>query len=314
MVHMNNQNRPEMITLDDQNFGSHVEHWNLLTQEPNTQVPKWLGLALDAPIMPMGLCPSEQHMDPEHWLIQGPKQSFIQFSQVIEVENQHPRSLKIAFPHFQSPYKVKAKIERIIRCSSNTQAVLQLNLGQNNIVYAFDTLYSVNHNQYSHDQTYLAQLNAWAYELQAVADDEQLVVDDPASIRHHHALNDILRANKGIAPENLQEKIEAWQPSSDDDQTPVTVNFSKMVAYLYGENMGQEDEAWFQGRIVGKTQVDCLDDTYTLYDVVFIHEEDQEAILIRIATQNPAYQNFDIGQYIRGNLWIQVSIYSQDAA
>ncbi|MBD0095870.1 hypothetical protein IAF33_19035, partial [Acinetobacter baumannii] len=42
----------------------------------------------------------------------------------------------------------------------------------------------------------------------------------------------------------LQELINEWQPKTKEDQEPVTVDFSKMVAYLYGENLGQEDEAW----------------------------------------------------------------------
>ena len=308
---MKNQNRPELITIEDQNFGSHVEHWNLLTDHPCTDVPKWLGLALDAPVMPMGLCKEEADMDASAWLIQGPKQATVQMTQVIAVENNKPQAVKTAFPSFESPYKVNAFIERIITCKSNTQAVLRLNLGANTIVYAFDTLYSVNHDQYEKDQLYLAQLNAWAYELEAVSDHEQLVVDDPASIKHHRALNDILAANNGVAPANLQEQIDAWEPKSEDDKEPVTVDFSKMVAYLYGENMGQEDEAWFQGNIVGKTSMSFMDQDYTLYDVALIHDENQAATLIRIATKNPAYKDFAIGQFIRGNLWIQVNIYAK---
>lgn len=311
IVNMKNQNRPELITIEDQNFGSHVEHWNLLTDHPCTDVPKWLGLALDAPVMPMGLCKEEADMDASAWLIQGPKQATVQMTQVIAVENNKPQAVKTAFPSFESPYKVNATIERIITCKSNTQAVLRLNLGANTIVYAFDTLYSVNHDQYEKDQPYLAQLNAWAYELEAVSDHEQLVVDDPASIKHHRALNDILAANNGVAPANLQEQIDAWEPKSEDDKEPVTVDFSKMVAYLYGENMGQEDEAWFQGNIVGKTSMSFMDQDYTLYDVALIHDENQAATLIRIATKNPAYKDFAIGQFIRGNLWIQVNIYAK---
>ena len=90
---MNNQNRPDTITIEDQNFGSHVEHWNLLTDNPATEVPKWLGLALDAPVMPMGLCLDESDMDASTWLIQGPNQSPVQFAQVIEVENNKPKIL-----------------------------------------------------------------------------------------------------------------------------------------------------------------------------------------------------------------------------
>ena len=109
------------------------------------------------------------------------------------------------------------------------------------------------------------------------------------------------------------EQIEAWQPKSDDDKEPVTVDFSKMVAYLYGENMGQEDEAWFQGNIVGKSSMQFMEHEYTLYDVTLIHEENQPAILIRIATKNAQYKNFEIGQFIRGNIWIQANIYAKSA-
>lgn len=311
---MNNQNRPEIITIDDQNFGSHVEHWNLLTEDPSKDVPKWLGLALDQPIMPMGICLDETDMDSSVWLIQGPNEALVQVSQVIEVENNRPKALKTAFPVFPSPYTTTATIQRIITCKSNTQAVLQLKLDNNSVVYAFDSLYSVNHAQYEKDQSYKLQLNAWAYELEKVSDHEQIVVDDPASIKHHRALNEILSENNGIAPENLQQLIDAWEPKSEADQEPVTVDFSKMVAYLYGEIIGQEDEAWFQGKIVGKTQMSFMEQDYAVYDVTLILDENQPATLIRIATKDNLYKNFEIGQYIRGNIWIQANIYAKNTS
>ncbi len=126
------------------------------------------------------------------------------------------------------------------------------------MVYAFDNLYSVNSAHYDKAQNYAVQLNAWAYQLEAVAEQEQLVVDDPASIKHHRALNDILAQHNGVAPENLQDLLDAWEPQSEDDKAPVTVNFSKMVAYLYGETLGQEDEAWFQGSVVRKTEMQFM--------------------------------------------------------
>jgi hypothetical protein len=268
-------------------------------------------MALDAPMMPMGLCETEQDMDTDVWLIQGPSESGIKVSQIIAVENNKPRALKTAFPSFESPYKYNAVIDRIIACESNTQAVLRLSLNKNTTIYAYDNLYSVNHNQYEKNQAYQVQLNAWAYELEVVADNETIEVDDPASIKHHRALNDILSANNGVAPENLQELIDAWQPKTPEDQEPVTVDFSKMVAYLFGETMGQEDEAWFQGNIVGKSSTTFMDETYTLYDVVLVLEDELPAILIRLATKNNAHENFEIGQYIRGDIWIQANIYAK---
>lgn len=308
---MNKQNSPETILIEDQNFGSHVEHWNLLTDHPSQDVPQWLSQALNAPHMPMGLCQTEQDMDSNTWLIQGPKAAPAYINQVIAVENNKPKALRTAFPSFESPYKYLAKIERIISCPTHTQAVLRLNLGAHNIVYAFDTLHSVNHLQYEQNQDYVVQLNGWAYTLETVNEDDQIVVDDEASIKHHRALNDILAANDGIAPDNLQEQIDAWQPQSEDDKAPVTINFSKMVAYLYGETLGQEDEAWFQGHIVGQLTMSFMQQDYVLYDVALIHEDQQEAVLVRIATKDPSHKDFKIGQYIRGNIWLQASIHNK---
>ncbi len=119
--------------------------------------------------------------------------------------------------------------------------------------------------------------------------------------------------HNGVAPENLQELINEWQPKTEEDHEPVTVDFSKMVAYLYGENLGQEDEAWFQGNIVGKTSMSFMGAEYTLYDVTLVLEDDLPAILVRIATQNDLYKNFNIGEYIRGNIWIQANIYAKNS-
>lgn len=91
---MKNQNSPEVITVNDQNFGSHGEHWNLLTSHPETDVPKWLGLALDAPVMPMGLCQNEDEMDQSFWLIQGPQGQKVTINQIIAVENQKTSCFK----------------------------------------------------------------------------------------------------------------------------------------------------------------------------------------------------------------------------
>lgn len=301
-------NRPEIVTVDDQNFGSHIEHWNLLTEDPTVVVPKWLSTALDQPVMPMGLCTDEAHMDDSTWLIQGPKDQTLQFSQIIDVENQRPKAVKLAFPSFESPYSTAAKIDRIICGKSNTQAVLRLQVGGQATVYAFDSLYSVNHQQYQKDTSYAVHLNAWAYTLEEVKANEHIIVDDPASIKHHRALNDILEQNDGVAPVDLQEKIDAWQPKTEDDKAPVNVDFSKMVAYLYGETLGQEDEAWFQGKIVGKSTTTCAGRTYSLYDVTLLLEDNEEATLVRIASEDT---QFNIGQYIRGNIWIQANIYSK---
>ena len=64
---------------------------------------------------------------------------------------------------------------------------------------------------------------------------------------------------------------------------------------------------------MGKTTMQFMQDEYTLYDVTLVLEDDLPAILIRIATKNDLYKNFNIGEYIRGNIWIQANIYAKTA-
>ena len=58
-----------------------------------------------------------------------------------------------------------------------------------------------------------------------------------------------------------------------------------MVAYLYGETLGQEDEAWFQGNIVVKPPCSLCKMNIPCMDVTLVLEDDLPAILIRIATK-----------------------------
>lgn len=94
------QNSPEIITIQDENFGNHAEHWNLLTDNPASDVPKWLGLALDTPVMPMGLCTEEHEMDQSFWLIQGPSDQSIAINQIIAVEDQKTTCFKNCISKF----------------------------------------------------------------------------------------------------------------------------------------------------------------------------------------------------------------------
>ena len=78
--------------------------------------------------------------------------------------------------------------------------------------------------------------------------------------------------------------------------------------------MGQEDEAWFQGKIVGKSHTEFMQQKYILYDVTLILDENHPATLIRIATQQSDQHDFEINQYIRGNIWIQAYLFAEAAA
>ena len=304
---MNQQ--PETIELKAENFGGHAAHWQIMSATPNEDVSQWLAQALDHASFPFGLCKSEQELPQHLWLLQG-QGNTIQVSQIIDVENNKPKSLRTAFPTLNSPYTVKAKITRILHCPENHEAVLRLELEDTSVIYSYDTLYSINQSHYEKDTWYNVEINAWAYQLESVPAKETMQIDDPAAIRHHRALNDILAQHQGQTPDNLQELLANWQPQSPDDEMPVTIDISKMVAYLYGENIGQEDEAWFQGDIVGKSEAQFMDKSFTLYDVALMREEKSLPVIIRLAY--PAHlPQYEIGHYVRGNIWIQTKIYDK---
>ena len=304
---MSQNQQPEIIELDCESFGGHAAHWRILTNTPEQDVGKWLHLALDTPKSPMGLCQQEQDLPNDLWLLQGSQQD-IQVTQIIAVEDNTPKFLKTAFPVLHSPYQFKAKVTRILKCNSTNEAVLRLELENGSVIYGYDTLFAVNQAQYSSQLWYNVEINAWAYELERVPSKETMLIEDPVAIRHHRALNDILADHNGETPDNLQELLAAWQPSAPEDEMPVTIDISKMVAYLYGESIGQEDEAWFQGDIVGKTSSQFMDKNFVLYDVAIMREDKSKPVILRLAYPEH-HQQYEIGEYIRGNIWIQIKIY-----
>lgn len=304
-------NAPEHIKLEEGSIGGHAAHWQLLSSQPQSDVPQWLQVALDTPEMPLGIS-QEADLPADIWLINGPAQQ-IQVAQIIRVNSQQqPVHLITAFPVLHSPYSIAAQIKRIAYCENSVQAILNLQTADGATIYAFDNLYAVNQKTYTQNKIYNVALSGFAYELEKVNPGDTIIVDDPAAIHHHRALNDILSKNNGIAPENLQEQIAAWQASNDDDKAPVTVDLSKMVAYLYGETFGQEDEAWFQGEILGISSTLFMNREVQLLDVSIMREADINPVIMRLAYLNTQkdQKTFNIGDYIRGNIWIQANIYA----
>lgn len=303
---------PELITLSSETIGGHGSHWQLLSNQFDKDVPAWLQHALDQAESPLGLHPDEASLPEDIWLINGPN-SDVQVSQLIAVDSQtkRPTQLIAAFPTVKSPYLTQAFIKRIAHCPQSHQAILNLQTINGATVYAFDNLFSINQNQYIDEQIYNVALGGFAYELEKVNAEDTLIVDDPAAIHHHRALNDILANNNGIAPENLQEQIADWQAKTEEDKLPVTLSLSTMVAYLYGETFGQEDEAWFQGEVLGASFTEFMGKTIQLLDVAIIREQDIKPVVLRLAylksSEKPII--FNVGEYIRGNIWIQASIY-----
>lgn len=311
---------PEILHVDQNALGGHAAHWQLLTAQPDIDVPVWLQDALSDSHLPHGLNTDSDTLPQDIWLINGTTQT-LQISQLIQVnEHQQPVHLISAFPVVTSPYIVHGRISRITCCRDAMQAVLNITTTDGTTIYAFDNLYAVNQHQYNKDKIYQIELGGLAYNLQKVVAGETIVVDDPAAIRHHRALNDILANNGGIAPDDLQELMSKWEAKSDDDKAPVTLDLSNMVAYLYGEHIGQEDEAWFQGEILGLSSTAFMDQNIQLVDVSIMREDGLQPVVVRLAyssisavENNLSTTSFKVGDYIRGNIWLQANIYATNS-
>lgn len=313
---------PELLQVDCETLGDHGMHWEILSERMNTDVPKWLEQSIDDAVMPRGLAHEIDHNTDEsaaNWLITGPE-GVLQVAQILDIEDGRPTALRSAYPFIDSQRFTPVKVSRVLHCEHSLEAVLTLETADGSTVYAFDALYTVNQHRYQSKTIYNAYLGALAYELERVGTGETIVVDDPAAIRHHRALNEILANNGGVAPDDLQAKLEAWQPKTPDDEAPVTLDLSNMVAYLFGENFGQEDEAWFQGEVLGAAPLAFMDRMGQLLDVVILREPDAKPLVIQIAyfprdsivdgKTTTAPTDIKVGEYIRGNIWLQAAIYA----
>jgi hypothetical protein len=262
-------------------------------------------------VMPRGLNNTDHNADDTaaNWLIAGPE-GVVQVAQILDVTNGHPSALRSAYPFLNSKRATTVQVSRVLHCEHTLESVLTLETADGSTIYAFDALYTVYQHHYDAQVNYHAFLGAFAYDIEHVGADETIVVDDPAAVRHHRALNDILANNNGVAPDDLHDRLAAWQPKSPDDEAPVTLDLSNMVAYLFGENFGQEDEAWFQGEVLGAQPLQFISESGQLLDVVILREPDVQPVVIQIAyfPRNNA-RWVKVGEFIRGNVWLQAAIY-----
>ncbi|MDE2420021.1 MAG: hypothetical protein KGO49_02420 [Gammaproteobacteria bacterium] len=304
--------KPELLKVDCDILGDHGVHWQILTDSISTTVPKWLEQSIDDAVMPRGLDHIDHNTDDNaaHWLIAGPE-GVVQVAQILDVTNGRPSALRTAYPLLNSQRATTVQVSRVLHCEHSLESVLTLETADGSTLYAFDALYTVNQHHYHANVNYSAYLGAFAYEIEHVGADETIVVDDPAAVRHHRALNDILAKNNGVAPNNLQEQLDAWQPKTPDDEAPVTLDLSNMVAYLFGENFGQEDEAWFQGEVLGAQPLPFMSESGQLLDVVILREPDAAPVVIQIAYfPRGEAKAVKVGEFIRGNIWLQAAIYN----
>lgn len=303
---------PNKIDLPGNENAGHADHWAILTENISEDVPNWLQAILNNPSLPNGLIKS--HPSDNKLLIANDTPCHIK--QILSLENGTPKAFINAFPAVDSPYGVECQIERIIRCNATSDAILRLKTKDGTIIYAFDQLYAINHTEYKTPKTYYVNLSAWAYNIKPSNQEETILIDDPIAIRYHRAFNDIVSANNGQVPDDIEEQIRTWTPTDLTDGeslAPVEINFGHSCIYLFGETFGQEDEAWCQGQVLGISRDSFFDKELMLFDVVILKEPDATPLVVRIAAMaDETTQAIKVNDFIQANIWLQAAIYAQN--
>ncbi|MDO5652012.1 MAG: hypothetical protein Q4G13_07775 [Moraxella sp.] len=300
---------PPITTLEPTKNAGHGDHWAIVSHDFVNDLPAWLETSLQSATVPEALANCKTRDN--HLLISTNDTCHIK--QILSLENGTPKHLLNVFPAVNSPYGMTCRITAATVCDDTQDAILHLSTPDGTMLYAFDQLYSINHCHYDSQIDYYVNFSAWAYNFTKSNQDEVILVDDPASIRYHRAFNDVVAANNGQVPHDLDARIKAWRPDSDEPLAPVEINLGHSCIYLFGETHGQQDEAWCQGQVLGKSHTDFFGQDITLFDVVILREPDADPFVVRIAT--PTTDDtaaIEVQDYIQANIWLQAAIYASN--
>ncbi len=301
---------PTKITLTDAQTAGHADHWRILTDDMSQDVPEWLQQMITKATMPKGLNGNVTAQD--SCLLLSEDQP-CHINQVLAMKDGKPERFINAYPCVDGPYGLNCKIERMIVNDSTHDAVLRLRTADGSIIYAFDQLHTANRHLYQQGQSYFINFSAWAHEISISEQDEVIMVEDAEAIRYHRAFNDIVAANNGQVPTNIQEQIAKWQPTTKEQMEPVEINLGHMCAYLFGDTLGQEDEAWCQGQVIGKQETMFNGKSIILFDIVILREQDSDPFVVRVAApSNAQTKAIKVLNYIQANIWLQAAIYKEN--
>lgn len=290
-------------TLPPSDHVGHGDHWAIVSQDTN-EIAQYLRQSLENATVPTGLG-SAKTCD-EFLLIANNSPAHIQ--QIFRLNDNKPVALINAYPAINSPYGLDCTISEIIKDDDSQDAILRLTSTDGTQIYAFDKLFALNQCHYKKGQTYYANFSALSYAIQKSDESQTIKVNDPDAIRYHRAFNDIVAKHDGQVPSDIEAQIANWQ--NDEPLEPVEINFGHSCIYLYGETLGQQDEAWCQGQVLGKSQTEFFGKSMTLFDVVILREPNAKPFVVRIATPtNPSTETIDIHDYVTANIWLQVAIY-----
>lgn len=301
---------PTKITLTQAQTAGHADHWRILTDDMSHDVPEWLQQMITQATMPKGI---NSHVSAQDSCLLLSENQPCHINQVLAMKNGKPECFVNAYPCVDGPYGLSCSIERMIVNDNTHDAVLRLRTADGSIIYAFDQLYTANRHLYQQNTSYFVNFSAWAHEISISEQNEVIMVEDEEAIRYHRAFNDIVAANDGQVPTDIQEQIKAWQPTTKEQMQPVEISLGHMCAYLFGDTLGQEDEAWCQGQVLGKQETLFNGKPIILFDVVILREQDAAPFVVRIGAPSTAQtQGIDVLSYIQANIWLQAAIYKEN--
>lgn len=300
------QNIATKLLSSDDNAG-HADHWAIFGVD-GSRLQQALKTSLDNATVPIGL---DRCKSCDDFLVVGTNDT-CHIKQVFALKDGKPNRLTTLFPAIKSPYGLVCTIDEVICCEQSQDAVLRLSARDGTTIYAFDQLYAINAPHYQKNKPYYVNFGAWAYNIRPSKQDEVVEVSDPNAIRYHRAFNDIVAKNGGQVPDDIKEQIKTWQSNSKEPLAPVQINLGHSCIYLFGETLGQEDEAWCQGQVLGKSTTEFLDQSIVLFDVVILREDDDVPFVVRIASlASPSVNDIQVHDYIQANIWLQAAIYGE---
>ena len=301
---------PTKVTLTNEQTAGHADHWRILTDDMSHDVPQWLQHMIAKAAMPKGLNANVSSKDNRILLSEDQP---CHINQVLAMKDGKPECFINAYPCVNGPYGLDCRIERVIVNEKTHDAVLRLRTADGSIIYAFDQLYTANQHLYQQNTSYFVNFSAWAHEITNSEQKEVIIIKDQEAIRYHRAFNDIVAANDGKIPDNLQEQIKDWQPETKEQMQPVEINLGHMCAYLFGDTLGQEDEAWCQGQVLGKQETLFNGKPIILFDVVILREQNATPFVVRMAAMSTsANKAIQVNDYVQANIWLQAAIYKEN--
>ena len=301
---------PTKVTLTNEQTAGHADHWRILTDDMSHDVPQWLQHMIAKAAMPKGLNANVSSKDNRILLSEDQP---CHINQVLAMKDGKPECFINAYPCVNGPYGLDCRIERVIVNEKTHDAVLRLRTADGSIIYAFDQLYTANQHLYQQNTSYFVNFSAWAHEITNSEQKEVIIIKDQEAIRYHRAFNDIVAANDGKIPDNLQEQIKDWQPETKEQMQPVEINLGHMCAYLFGDTLGQEDEAWCQGQVLGKQETQFNGKAIILFDVVILREQNATPFVVRMAAMSTsANKAIQVNDYVQANIWLQAAIYKEN--